>query len=159
VTSRKGNELHGCDQALWLIHDHVTEVGTMNFFAFWKNEDGVDELITPPLDGTILPGVTRDSIIRLCRELGEFKVTQRPFKIHELIKATKENRVYEAFGAGTAAIVSPIKSYNYKGTTYEIPICEEKGAGPLTQRVLKMMLDLQYGVTKRPEWQIDVCGY
>jgi branched-chain amino acid aminotransferase len=50
----------------------VTEVGTMNFFVFWKNEDGVDELITPPLDGTILPGVTRDTILTLMRELGEF---------------------------------------------------------------------------------------
>ena len=98
----------------------------MNFFLFWKNEDGDDELITPPLDGTILPGVTRDSIIKLCRNLKEFKVTQRPFKIHEMIKACKENRVYEAFGAGTAAIVSPVKSFNYKGTTYEIPIDEAK---------------------------------
>jgi len=44
----------------------------MNFFVFWKNEDGVDELITPPLDGTILPGVTRDTILTLMRELGEF---------------------------------------------------------------------------------------
>ena len=60
---RKGNERHGCDQALWLLHDYVTEVGTMNLFVFWKNERGEDELITPPLDGTILPGITRDSII------------------------------------------------------------------------------------------------
>lgn len=76
-----------------------------------------------------------------------------------MIKACNEKRVYEAFGAGTAAIVSPVKSFNYKGTTYEVPIDEAKQAGPLTQRVLQMMLDLQYGVTKVPEWQIDVCGY
>jgi branched-chain amino acid aminotransferase len=156
---RHGNQTHGCDQALWLVHDYVTEVGTMNFFLFWKNEQGDDELITPPLDGTILPGITRDSILTLMRELGEFKVTQKPYKIHELIKAVKENRVYEAFGAGTAAIVSPVKSFNYKGETFEIPIDEAAGAGKLTQRALKMMQDLQYGVTKRPEWQIDVCGY
>jgi branched-chain amino acid aminotransferase len=59
----------------------VTEVGTMNFFVFWKNEKGEDELITPPLDGTILPGITRDSILTLMQELGEFKVSQRPYKI------------------------------------------------------------------------------
>jgi len=53
----------------------------MNFFAYWKNEDGELELVTPPLDGTILPGVTRDSILTLCRDLGEFKVSVRPFKI------------------------------------------------------------------------------
>lgn len=58
------------------------------------------------------------------------------------MKACKEKRVYEAFGAGTAAIVSPVKSFYYNGDTYEIPIDEEKGAGKLTQRVLKMMLDL-----------------
>jgi branched-chain amino acid aminotransferase len=78
---RKGNEKHGCDQALWLLHDYVTEVGTMNLFAFWRNEKGEDELITPPLDGTILPGITRDSILTLSRELGEFKVTERNYKI------------------------------------------------------------------------------
>merc|ERR1719223_27896 len=86
---RESNALHGCDQVLWLLHDYVTEVGTMNFFVFWKNENGEDELITPPLDGTILPGVTRDSILTLCQELKEFKVTQRPYKIHELIQASK----------------------------------------------------------------------
>jgi len=59
----------------------VTEVGTMNFFVFWKNDKGEDELLTPPLDGTILPGITRDSILTLMQELGEFKVSQRPYKI------------------------------------------------------------------------------
>lgn len=80
----------------------------MNFFVFWKNEQGEDELITPPLDGTILPGVTRDSILTLCKELKQFKVSTKPFKIQELMKAAAEKRVYEAFGAGTAAIVSPV---------------------------------------------------
>ena len=80
----------------------------MNFFVFWKNEDGIDELITPPLDGTILPGITRNSIITLTQELKEFQVSVRPFKIQDMVKASKENRIYEAFGAGTAAIVSPV---------------------------------------------------
>jgi len=151
-TGRKGNELHGCDQALWLLHDYVTEVGTMNFFVFWKNEKGENELCTPPLDGTILPGVTRDSILKLMTELNEFKVTVKPFKIQELAQAVRNNRVFEAFGAGTAAVVCPIKSFYYEGETYSIPIEEAKGAGKLTQRVLQTMLDLQYGVTKRPEW-------
>ena len=63
---------------LWLFgeDDQVTEVGTMNMFTFWINEDGEKELITAPLDGTILPGVTRDSILQLAREWGEFKVTE-----------------------------------------------------------------------------------
>ena len=53
----------------------------MNFFVYWRNEQGEDELITAPLDGTILPGVTRDSILTLTKELKEFKVSTRPFKI------------------------------------------------------------------------------
>jgi len=65
--------------------------------------------------------------------------------------------MYEAFGCGTAAIVSPVKSFYLEGTTYPIPIEEDKGAGKLTQRILTMMTDLQYGVVKRPEWQFEVC--
>jgi len=128
----------------------------MNFFVFWRNEEGEDELITPPLDGTILPGVTRDSIITLCKELKEFKVSTKPFKIQNLMKASREGRVYEAFGAGTAAIVSPVQSFVYDGVTYDVPIDKEKGAGKLTQRILSMMTDLQYGRVSRPAWQFYV---
>ena len=74
-----------------------------------------------------------------------------------MVKAVNEGRIYEAFGAGTAAIVSPVQSFNYNGKVYNIPIEEDKGAGKLTQRILKMMTDLHYGVTKRPQWQIPVC--
>jgi len=71
-TQRKGMQQHGCDQVLWLLHDYATEVGTMNLLMHWTNEDGVEEVITPPLDGTILPGVTRSSMISLMREWNEF---------------------------------------------------------------------------------------
>jgi branched-chain amino acid aminotransferase len=64
--------------------------------------------VTPPLDGTILPGITRDSILHLCREMNEFKVSVRPFKVQEMMKAVKENRMIEAFAAGTAVVVSPV---------------------------------------------------
>lgn len=60
---RQGKLNHNCDTALWLLHDRILEMGSLNVFVFWKNEYGEDELITPPLNGTILPGVTRDSII------------------------------------------------------------------------------------------------
>lgn len=129
----------------------------MNFFVYWKNEQGEDELITPPLDGTILPGVTRMSILHLTKELQEFKVSQKPFKIQDLMKACKENRVYEAFGAGTAAIVSPVQQFTYGTETFNIPIEKEKGAGKLTQRILKMLNDIQYGRVSKPEWQVEVC--
>lgn len=130
---------HGCDQVLWLLHDYVTEVGTMNLFVFWKNEDGEDELITPPLDGTILPGITRDSILQLTKQNGQFKVIEKPFKIQEMVKAVEENRMYEAFGSGTAAIVSPVAKFTYLEKTYNLPVDEVNGAGPLTQKVVKML--------------------
>lgn len=93
------------------------------------------------------------------RGLGEFKVSIRNFKVQEMIKAVKEGRMYEAFGAGTAAIVSPVQSFNYNGEIFNIPIEEDKGAGPLAQRALKMMTDLQYAVVKKPEWQLPVCDF
>lgn len=88
----------GYDQILWLIEDFVTEVGVMNFFVYWVNKKGEKELITCPLDGTILPGVTRMSVLELGRHWNEFKVTEERFKIQDIIEAVKEGRVIEAFG-------------------------------------------------------------
>jgi hypothetical protein len=87
----------GYAQVLWLFNDGegdcATEVGTMNLFAFLRNEDGEDELVTPPLDGTILPGVTRDSVLQLAKEWGEFRVSERKLTMAELTKAVDEDRV------------------------------------------------------------------
>lgn len=105
---RWAKERHHGDTCLWLLHDKVLEMGALNVFVYWKNENGEDELITPPLDGTILPGVTRESTLHLTRELKEFKVTEKSFTIHDMIKATNENRIYEMFGTGTAALVSSV---------------------------------------------------
>lgn len=90
----------GFQQNLWLFGaDHqVTEVGTMNCFVYWKNEKGETELVTPELDGSILPGVTRDSILSLARQWGEFKVSERKFTMTDLVKADKEGRIIEMFG-------------------------------------------------------------
>lgn len=107
----------GYHQNLWLFgEDHqLTEVGTMNLFILWENEQGDLELATPPLDGSILPGVTRDSILSLARSWNEFKVTERKMTMPQLRDAIKEGRVKEMFGAGTAAIVSPIRTIEYLG--------------------------------------------
>lgn len=103
----------GFQQILWLINERVTEVGVMNFFVYWINKQGEKELVTCNLDGTILPGVMRDSVIQLAKEWG-IKVSEREFFITEIVDAIKEKRMIEAFGTGTAAIVCPIKSINYK---------------------------------------------
>lgn len=145
----------GFSQILWLFGDQVTEVGTMNMFVLWKTKEGKQELITPPLDGTILPGITRDSILQLCKKWGEFEVSERKFTIHELMEASKEGRLLESFGAGTAAIVSPIESITYKGTEIKVPIVQELGAGKLAKRILDTILAVQYGEQPSP-WSVVV---
>ena len=145
-------KLKGHDQVLWLFNREVTEVGTMNLFVFWKNEAGEDELVTAPLDGTILPGVTRDSLLTLAREWGEFQVTERTFTIDELCKAVDEGRVYESFGAGTAAVVAPVKNINFDGNNYAIPVEVEGNTGPLALRFWNELLSIQYGDFEH-KWQ------
>ena len=82
------------------IHLYYVTVGTMNFFMLWINESGEKELVTPPLDGTILPGVTRDSILALTKEWKEFKVSEKLIKMGDVTKAIEQGRVLEMFGAG-----------------------------------------------------------
>lgn len=86
----------GCQQVLWLYDrdEKLTEVGTMNIFIYWVNELGEHELITPPLkDGLILPGVTRDSLLTIARNWGEFQVTERYPTMEEVRRACAEQRV------------------------------------------------------------------
>ena len=72
------------------------------------------------------------------------------------MKAIEEGRLYEMFGAGTAALVSPICRFTYKGDHYHVPIEEDKGAGKLTQKVLGQITDIMTGKTSRPDWQYFV---
>ncbi|KAJ1515551.1 branched-chain-amino-acid aminotransferase [Coelomomyces lativittatus] len=148
----------GYQQLLWLFgesHD-ITEIGTMNCFVYWTNKDGIKELVTPALDGTILPGVTRDSILKLTKQWNEFRVTERKISIHEVIEACQENRLHEMFGAGTACIVCPIKGFVYSDKNFDVPLDPEdpsKEAGPLARRLNQTILSIQYGETPNP-WSV-----
>ena len=138
----------GYQQILWLLgSDHeITEIGSMNCFIVLRNKLGEIELVTPLLNGTILPGVTRDSILKLTRSWNEFefKVTERPIKMAEFIEAHQENRIVEMFGSGTAAIVSPIKCLNFHGKDYEIPLGSDgKQSGPFAERLFKQITQIQ----------------
>ena len=161
ILIQKDAAARGYSQVLWLVGKElqVTEVGTMNFFVMWTRRDGVRELVTAPLDGTILPGVTRDSILALARGWGEFNVREARFTMGELADALREGRVEEAFGAGTAAVVSPVKSLHFDGTNFEVPLGKGSGsnvgAGPLTQRFWKELLDIQYG-RKEHAWSVVI---
>ncbi|XP_056280366.1 branched-chain-amino-acid aminotransferase, cytosolic isoform X1 [Pseudoliparis swirei] len=148
-------EDHGCQQVLWLYgEDHqITEAGTMNIFLHWINEDGEEELATPPLDGIILPGVTRQSILELTRRWGEFKVTERYLTMSQLCSALKQLRVKEVFGSGTACMVCPIGHIVYQGENLHIP-CQEKDS-QLASRIAKELVDIQHGRTPS-DWTLLV---
>ena len=97
----------------------------MNLFLYWINEDGEEELATPPLDGIILPGVTRQSILDLAHKWGEFKVSERYLTMDDLTTAVEENRVREMFGSGTTCVVCPVSTILHKDETIHIPTMEE----------------------------------
>ncbi|KAL3842633.1 hypothetical protein ACJMK2_020624 [Sinanodonta woodiana] len=140
----------GCQQVLWLFgNDHqLTEVGTMNLFTFWVNEQGEKELITAPLNGLILPGITRKSLLELARKWGEFKVTERNYTMAEVQKALNEKRLLEMFGSGTACVVCPVEKILYNEEWLKIPAVEEKN---LTKRFLEELTNIQYGKVPH-EW-------
>ncbi|ORY01711.1 branched-chain amino acid aminotransferase II [Basidiobolus meristosporus CBS 931.73] len=150
----------GYHQNLWLYgeNDQLTEVGTMNCFVFLKNEQGETELVTPPLNGLILPGVTRDSILGLAREWNEFKVSEREITMSEIVKAQEEGRLIEMFGTGTACVVSPIRNIGYQGKQIKVPLDPKdpnSQAGPLTRRLNDTLLSIQYGEIEHP-WSVLV---
>lgn len=150
----------GYAQILWLLGpDHqITEVGTMNLFVFYKGIDGRPVLFTPALDGTILPGVTRKSILEATRAWNEFDVVEGKMSMEELIEIHQEGRLLEVFGSGTAAIVSPVNKIFYAGEDYLIPLDPEdpsKQSGPLAQRLWKTLIDIQYGMNPHP-WSMIV---
>ncbi|KAL2103069.1 hypothetical protein ACEWY4_002237 [Coilia grayii] len=145
---------YGCQQVLWLYGDdhQITEVGTMNLFLYWTNEKGEEELATPPLDGIILPGITRQSILELALEWREFKVCERYLTMSDLRQALRDNRVKEMFGSGTACVVSPVGRVLYMGENLRIP-CPPQNS--LASRLLTELTDIQYGRTQS-EWSFLV---
>lgn len=146
----------GFHQNLWLFgeEEYVTEVGTMNLFAAIKNKQtGQAELLTAPLDGTILEGVTRDSILQLARERLEpkgWKVLERKFTMKEVADAADEGRMMEIFGAGTAAIVSPVRKISWKGRLVDCGLEDHVEAGPIAQQMKDWMDAIQYGDEDHP---------
>uniref|UniRef100_G3ML07 branched-chain-amino-acid transaminase n=1 Tax=Amblyomma maculatum TaxID=34609 RepID=G3ML07_AMBMU len=142
-------------QVLWLFgeDEQVTEVGAMNVMVLLKNRDGGTELVTPPLSGIILPGVTRQSVLDLTREWNEFKVSERKITMAEIREAIKEKRMLEMFGCGTACVICPIERLYHRGENLHIPTMEQ--SSPLASRVLKAITDIQYGIVPH-SWAVEV---
>lgn len=141
----------GFTQVLWLDaveHRYIEEVGTMNMFFLLG-----DELVTPSLEGSVLAGVTRDSVIELARDWS-MKVVERKISIDEIFAASKEGSLKEAFGTGTAAVISPVGEIHHGGKKI---IINNNNIGPLSQKLYDTITDIQYGrVEDRFDWCLQV---
>ncbi len=129
----------GFTQVLWLDgleRKYIEESGAMNVFFLMD-----DELITPPLGGTILNGVTRNTVIHLAKYWG-MNVKEHRISIDELLSASKEGRLKEAFGAGTAAVISPIGEIQHNDTLITI---NDGKIGSLSQKLYDEINGIQYG--------------
>lgn len=129
----------GYTQVLWLdgVHrKYVEEVGTMNVMFVIDNE-----IVTAPLEGSVLPGVTRDSCIAILKEWG-YKINEKHLAIDDLMEYAKTGRLQEAFGTGTAAVISPVGELNYKGN---VQIINDFKIGPITQRLYDELTGIQWG--------------
>lgn len=130
---------NGYSQVLWLDakdHSHVEEVGTMNVFFRLKNE-----VVTPPLGGTILNGATRDCVIEILKNW-KLPVVERPITIQEIQAAHAKGDLLEAFGTGTAAVISPIGEL--ATSSHRLALSGGK-VGELTQRLFDEISSVQYG--------------
>ena len=139
ILSSRNAYSKGYDQVLWLdgIHrKYIEEVGTMNIFFV------IDNIVyTPKLNGSILPGITRDSIITILKELN-YEVIEDSIDIDFIIKSIKNNTLSEAFGCGTAALIAPIKSLTYKNETSVI----SNEIGSISEYLYDELTNIQWGL-------------
>lgn len=145
-------EALGYSQVLWLDgveHKYVEEVGSMNIFF---KIDG--KIYTAACTGTVLPGVTRRSIIELCRDWG-YEVIEGKLSIDDVMKAGHDGKLEEVFGSGTAAVVSPVKELKYEN---DVVLIGDGKIGELTQRLYDTMTGIQWGKIKDTKnWIVPVC--
>ena len=131
---------NGCDQVVFLDaveHRWLEELGGMNIFLVL--DDGT--LVTPELSGTILEGITRDSIITLARELG-YTVQERRIDVDEWRKGAQDGTVVEVFACGTAAVITPVGVLRWPDGE---AVAGDGEPGPITTRLRSALLDVQYG--------------
>jgi branched-chain amino acid aminotransferase len=139
----------GYTQVLWLDareRKYVEEVGTSNIFFYLNGE-----VVTPPLGGTILPGITRDSVLQLARSWG-VKVAERPITVDEVITSCKNGGLKEMFASGTAAVISPVGEISYKGKDYKVA---DGKTGELARKLYDEITGIQYGRKEDPfGWRV-----
>jgi branched-chain amino acid aminotransferase len=142
----------GYDQVLWLDGVHrryIEEVGAMNmFFAYG------DKIVTAPLEGSILHGVTRDSVLTLARSLN-LTVKEERIEVQQLMNDLKSGKITEAFGSGTAAVITPVGAMCYAGECVEV---NGGGVGPHTQTLYDTLTGIQTGkIADQFGWIRKIC--
>ncbi|ACL02098.1 branched-chain amino acid aminotransferase [Desulfatibacillum aliphaticivorans] len=141
----------GYTQVLWLDaveRKYVEEVGSMNIFFVI---DG--EVVTPELNGSILPGITRDSVLTMARHWG-LPVSERHISIEEIFEANENGKLEECFGTGTAAVISPVGELRYDERVITI---RNNEVGPLSQKLYDAITGIQFGEKEDPfGWIVPV---
>lgn len=141
----------GYQQIIWTdadTHTFLEEAGTMNVF-FRIN----DTLITAPTSDRILDGITRKSVIQLAKDNG-ITVEVRPIKVNEIVEASDNGTLKEIFGAGTAAVISPISAYEYREKVYEL---EDLGTNSYASQLKQNMLHIQHNLAEdKHGWRYPV---
>ncbi len=141
----------GYSQVLWLDgveRRYIEEVGAMNIFF---KIDG--KIVTPALNGSILPGITRDSVLQLCKHWG-MPVEERKISVEELLEAQKNGTLEEVFGSGTAAVISPVGKLRYKDEVMTIGSGE---IGATSQKIYDTVTGIQLGKIADPfGWRVQV---
>lgn len=141
----------GYSQVLWLDgveRKYIEEVGAMNIFF---KIDG--KIVTPMLNGSILPGITRNSVLELCRSWG-MDVEERRISVDELLQAQKDGKLEECFGSGTAAVISPVGKLRYKD---EVMTIGGGKIGPVSQKLYDTVTGIQLGELEDPfGWRVVV---
>lgn len=142
----------GYDQVLWLDareKKHVEEVGSMNI-CFVEN----GKLITSPLHGTILDGITRRSVLTLAKEMG-LEIEERALTVDDILTGVESGRITEAFGTGTAVVVSPVGQFTYRDRT--VTLGNGEAIGKITRKLYDTLTGIQYGRIKdRHGWVVSL---
>lgn len=150
IAQQKAGEI-GYSQTLWLDgveHKYVEEVGSMNIFF---KIDG--KVVTPQLNGSILPGITRDSILHVLRSEG-YDVEERRISIDEIVVAHKAGKLEEAFGTGTAAVISPIGEFHWQDETI---VVNDGKIGTVSQHLYDELTQIQNGLLEdKYNWMVQV---
>jgi branched-chain amino acid aminotransferase len=156
LIAQKEANLEGCDQVVWLdaVHrNYVEEMGGMNIFFVYQ-EGGKTTVVTPQLTGSLLPGITRLTLLDMAKSLG-FEVAERLISVDEWQAALAEGRMTEAFACGTAAVITPIGTVKSTRGVWTINRGE---SGPVATQLRKALLDLQHGLAADPNhWLHEVC--